>query len=83
MATTPPVSADAAAWDKARAAFAKSIMVDTPLASLATDLDVPPWPINRADETPAAYKDIDAVMAAQRDLVDVVHTLKQVVCVKG
>ncbi len=35
------------------------------------------------DETPAAYKDIDAVMAAQRDLVDIVHTLKQVVCVKG
>jgi tRNA-splicing ligase RtcB (3'-phosphate/5'-hydroxy nucleic acid ligase) len=35
------------------------------------------------DETPAAYKDIDAVMAAQGDLVDVVHTLKQVVCVKG
>jgi tRNA-splicing ligase RtcB len=35
------------------------------------------------DETPAAYKDIDAVMAAQADLVDVVHTLKQVLCVKG
>jgi tRNA-splicing ligase RtcB len=35
------------------------------------------------DETPAAYKDIAAVMAAQSDLVDVVHTLKQVVCVKG
>jgi tRNA-splicing ligase RtcB len=35
------------------------------------------------DETPAAYKDIEAVMAAQSDLVDVVHTLKQVVCVKG
>lgn len=35
------------------------------------------------DETPAAYKDIDAVMAAQTDLVDIVHTLKQVVCVKG
>lgn len=35
------------------------------------------------DETPMAYKDIDAVMAAQRDLVDVVHTLKQVLCVKG
>ena len=35
------------------------------------------------DETPAAYKDIDAVMHAQRELVDVVHTLKQVVCVKG
>lgn len=35
------------------------------------------------DESPAAYKDIDAVMAAQSDLVDVVHTLRQVVCVKG
>ena len=35
------------------------------------------------DETPAAYKNIDAVMAAQEDLVEVVHTLKQVVCVKG
>jgi len=35
------------------------------------------------DETPMAYKDIDAVMEAQKDLVDVVHTLKQVVCVKG
>jgi tRNA-splicing ligase RtcB len=35
------------------------------------------------DETPAAYKDIDAVMQAQRDLVEVVHTLKQIVCVKG
>lgn len=35
------------------------------------------------DETPAAYKPIEAVMAAQADLVDVVHTLHQVVCVKG
>lgn len=35
------------------------------------------------DETPAAYKPIDAVMEAQRDLVEVVHTLRQVVCVKG
>ena len=35
------------------------------------------------DETPAAYKDIDAVMQAQKDLVEVVHTLKQIVCVKG
>lgn len=35
------------------------------------------------DETPGAYKDIDAVMQAQTSLVDVVHTLKQVVCVKG
>ncbi|WP_426266891.1 RtcB family protein [Sphingomonas sp. LHG3443-2] len=35
------------------------------------------------DETPAAYKPIEAVMAAQSDLVEIVHTLKQVVCVKG
>ena len=35
------------------------------------------------DETPMAYKDIDAVMEAQQDLVEVVHTLRQVVCVKG
>ncbi len=35
------------------------------------------------DETPAAYKSIDAVMAAQSDLVEIVHTLKQIVCVKG
>jgi len=35
------------------------------------------------DEIPMAYKDIDAVMAAQKDLVEVVYTLKQVVCVKG
>ena len=38
---------------------------------------------NVIDEIPMAYKDIDAVMEAQRDLVEVVHTLKQVVCVKG
>jgi tRNA-splicing ligase RtcB len=35
------------------------------------------------DETPAAYKPIEKVMAAQADLVEIVHTLKQVVCVKG
>jgi len=35
------------------------------------------------DETPAAYKPIDAVMAAQADLVEIAHTLRQVVCVKG
>lgn len=35
------------------------------------------------DEIPAAYKDIDQVMENQRDLVEVVHTLKQVLCVKG
>ncbi len=35
------------------------------------------------DETPAAYKPIDAVMAAQADLVEILYTLRQVVCVKG
>ena len=35
------------------------------------------------DEIPGAYKDIDTVMENQRDLVEVVHTLKQVICVKG
>ena len=35
------------------------------------------------DETPAAYKPIDEVMNAQKDLVEIVHTLRQVVCVKG
>jgi tRNA-splicing ligase RtcB (3'-phosphate/5'-hydroxy nucleic acid ligase) len=38
---------------------------------------------NVVDESPAAYKSIDAVMAAQQDLVEIVHTLRQVVCVKG
>lgn len=38
---------------------------------------------NVLDEIPGAYKDIDAVMAAQTDLVEIVHTLKQVLCVKG
>ncbi len=39
--------------------------------------------IDVIDEIPMAYKDIDAVMRAQADLVEIVHTLKQVVCVKG
>ncbi len=50
----------------------------------------PPRPTSNAARTPTslmkrrmAYKDIDAVMAAQADLVEIVHTLRQVVCVKG
>ena len=35
------------------------------------------------DEIPGAYKDIDQVMANQADLTEILHTLKQVVCVKG
>jgi tRNA-splicing ligase RtcB (3'-phosphate/5'-hydroxy nucleic acid ligase) len=39
--------------------------------------------IDVIDEIPMAYKDIDAVMEAQKDLVEVLYTLKQIVCVKG
>jgi tRNA-splicing ligase RtcB len=39
--------------------------------------------IDVIDETPDSYKDIMAVMAAQVDLIEIVHTLKQVLCVKG
>lgn len=35
------------------------------------------------DEIPASYKDIDVVMANQSDLIEVVHILRQVLCVKG
>ena len=35
------------------------------------------------DEIPSAYKNIDEVMDNQSDLVDVLHTLKQVLCIKG
>ncbi len=35
------------------------------------------------DEIPGAYKDIDAVMAAQTELVKIVHTLKQIMCIQG
>jgi tRNA-splicing ligase RtcB len=35
------------------------------------------------DEIPAAYKDIEQVMAQQRDLVEIVHQLRQVMCIKG
>ena len=35
------------------------------------------------DETPGAYKDIDSVMAAESDLAEIVHTMKQFLCVKG
>lgn len=64
-----------------RTAAAKKFTVEDHVKATAgvecrKDLDV-------IDETPGAYKDIDAVMEAQKDLVEVVHTLKQVLCVKG
>ena len=39
--------------------------------------------LNVIDEIPMAYKDIDTVMEAQSELVEILHTLRQVVCVKG
>ncbi|WEI18906.1 RtcB family protein [Acinetobacter proteolyticus] len=35
------------------------------------------------DEIPAAYKDIDQVMANQSDLIEIMHSLKQILCIKG
>ena len=35
------------------------------------------------DEIPSAYKDIDQVMANQSDLIEIIHTLKQILCIKG
>jgi hypothetical protein len=55
-ASNPPSSP--AAWNQARAAFAKSNLVDLTLNSLAQNLDVPPWPITTRDETAAAYIDL-------------------------
>lgn len=64
-----------------RTAAKKAVSMEEHLAAVAhvecrTDEGV-------LDETPAAYKNIDQVMEAQKDLVEIVHTLRQVVCVKG
>ena len=45
-------------WDKVRTAFATSIMVDTPLSSLAENLDGPMWPVKDKADTPAVYIDL-------------------------
>lgn len=56
-------------------------------ADLADQMEGKVWLAARAealvDEIPAAYKDIDQVMADQSDLVEVVHTLHQVLNYKG
>ena len=56
-------------------------------ADLAEQMKGKVWLARRAhalvDEIPAAYKDIDAVMADQADLVEVLHTLHQVLNYKG
>jgi hypothetical protein len=45
-------------WDEVRTAFASSIMVDTPISSLAQNLDGPVWPVKSKDETPSKYIDL-------------------------
>ncbi len=45
-------------WDEVRTAFATSIMVDTPLNSLAQNLDGADWPVRAKDETPSKYIDL-------------------------
>ena len=45
-------------WDEVRKAFSTSILVDTPLSSLAQNLEGVDWPLRGPDETPAAYLDL-------------------------
>ena len=45
-------------WDEVRSAFAASIMVNTPLSSLAQNLDGPDWPVRGKEENAAAYIDL-------------------------
>jgi hypothetical protein len=53
-----PAKYSAKDWDEVRSAFAASIMVNTPLSSLAQNLDGPDWPVKGKDETPAKYVDL-------------------------
>jgi hypothetical protein len=46
-------------WDEVRTAFASSIMVETPLNSLAQNLDGPDWPLKSKEETPSRYIDME------------------------
>jgi len=48
-------------WDELRLAFHRSILMDTPLASLAQNIDGCVWPIRTPDETPCAYMDLSHV----------------------
>lgn len=58
-ATNPPaLTSRAHEWDRLRAAFASSHLLDTPLAALAADLDGAHWPVDDEDETPAVYLDL-------------------------
>ena len=62
---------------RAKKAFTlNDLLEQTEGVECSTDLHI-------IDEIPAAYKDIDQVIAQQSDLIEVVEELKQVVCVKG
>jgi hypothetical protein len=56
--STPEMKNTAKDWDEVRMGFSTSIMVDTPLSSLAQDLDAPDWPVAGTDQTPARYVDL-------------------------
>ncbi len=56
----------ASEWNQIRTSFATSLMVDTPIQSLALNLDGTTWPIETNDETPAIYIDLEFVDAQWR-----------------
>jgi hypothetical protein len=56
--STPEMKSTAKDWDEVRMGFQTSIMVDTPISSLAQDMDAPDWPLPGKDETPAKYVDL-------------------------
>jgi len=56
--STPEIKSTAKDWDEVRMGFQTSIMVDTPLSSLAQNLDAPDWPLAGKEETPAKYVDL-------------------------
>ncbi len=76
---------EALEWAQDYAHINRQVMLQRVLAALREVLRKPFKDKHDAvlDESPAADKSIDAVMAAQRDLVEIVHTLRQVLCVKG
>ncbi|MFA6288209.1 MAG: hypothetical protein WC661_12570 [Opitutaceae bacterium] len=58
MTATPFSRYTARDWNEVRGAFASSILIDTPLSSLAQNLEGVDWPIKGAEETPASYIDL-------------------------
>ena len=63
---TPSPRIDPSRWDELRLAFHRSLMIDTPLASLAQNIDGCVWPLEGADEKPSAYIDLSHAEALAR-----------------